>query len=57
MSEMEKQYYVEFNHGGRISGIESDYDYVFAEWEDVETIIASKYGDVEITLIEEYIED
>lgn len=52
---MEKEYYVEFNRGGRISGIESDYDYIWAvSVQDVENIIASVYGDVDITLIEEY---
>ena len=61
---MEKEYYVEFNHRVIKDNVsydystKSDYDYIWAvSVQDVENIIASVYGDVDITLIEEYIED
>ena len=51
---MEKEYYVEFLR----DSTEPDYDYIWAvSPQDVENIIASVYGDVEITLIEEYYDD
>ena len=57
---MEQQYYIEFNRRDKkdISwdySIIEDYDYIWAESEnDARDIIESIYGNVEITLIEEY---
>ena len=48
---MEQEYYVEFTH----DGIKMDYDFLWAvSAQDAENIITSIYGDVDITLIEEY---
>ena len=52
---MEKEYYVEFNKEDNEGILYDDYDYIWAvSTQDVENIIASIYGDVDITLIEEY---
>ena len=57
---MEKQYYILFNrlmkHRYQLPDYTvEDYDYIWAESEnDARDIIESIYGNVEITLIEEY---